>query len=60
MKRNYQPISSMFVRKDAADTYGWAKLVALKKTFLSRMWMTLSSARPFATKQWIGQHFSNR
>ncbi|ETI42825.1 hypothetical protein L914_11656 [Phytophthora nicotianae] len=50
LKRNCQPISSMFVHKDAADIYGWAKLVALK-TFLSRMWMTLSSAPPLATKQ---------
>ncbi|ETI54195.1 hypothetical protein L917_02729 [Phytophthora nicotianae] len=30
MKKNYQPISTMLVHKDAADTYGWVKLIALK------------------------------
>ncbi|KAF1777569.1 hypothetical protein GQ600_19206 [Phytophthora cactorum] len=30
VKKNCQPLSSMFVHKDAADTYGWTKLVALK------------------------------
>ncbi|KAG3110001.1 hypothetical protein PI124_g10853 [Phytophthora idaei] len=30
VKKYCQPISSMFVHKDAADTYGWTKLVALK------------------------------
>ncbi|KAE9031385.1 hypothetical protein PF011_g174 [Phytophthora fragariae] len=29
-KKDYTPISSMFVHKDAADTYGWTELVALK------------------------------
>ncbi|KAG3001185.1 hypothetical protein PC120_g20425 [Phytophthora cactorum] len=30
VKNNCEPLSSMFVHKDAADTYGWTKLVALK------------------------------
>ncbi|KAG3093673.1 hypothetical protein PI124_g16508 [Phytophthora idaei] len=30
VKKNCQTLSSMFVHKDAADTYGWTKLVALK------------------------------
>ncbi|KAE8996187.1 hypothetical protein PR003_g22479 [Phytophthora rubi] len=29
-KKNCAPISSKFVHKDAADTYGWAQLVAVK------------------------------
>ncbi|KAG1699182.1 hypothetical protein DVH05_014099 [Phytophthora capsici] len=41
LKKKCPPISTMFVHKDAEDTYGWTKLVALKNF-------------PFAQRRYFG------